>query len=179
MSQELYRLIVAVGVVALVAIAGFAAARGAAEAPAAEALAGLSIQCEPSQRAVVHRPAPGEAGAVAVECVSETAAVATRVRSSRPLAAEPAVETRLMQAAYAPAPELSQPLVVAPAAAPVARSAPRAAQGRSWRTRALVIGGAAGAGAGIGGITGGKKGALIGAAIGGGSAALFEAFKKK
>jgi hypothetical protein len=51
-------------------------------------------------------------------------------------------------------------------------------QGRSWKKRALVIGGSAGAGAGIGAIIGGKKGAGIGAAIGGGSAALYEAFKK-
>ena len=49
---------------------------------------------------------------------------------------------------------------------------------RSWKTRALVIGGSAGAGAGIGAIAGGKKGAAIGAAIGGGGAALYEAFKK-
>jgi hypothetical protein len=49
---------------------------------------------------------------------------------------------------------------------------------RSWKKRALVIGGSAGAGAGIGALAGGKKGALIGAAIGGGSAAVFEALKK-
>jgi hypothetical protein len=51
--------------------------------------------------------------------------------------------------------------------------------GRSWQKTAMIIGGSTGAGAGIGGIAGGKKGALIGAAIGGGSAAIFEAIKRK
>ena len=49
---------------------------------------------------------------------------------------------------------------------------------RSWKTSALIIGGAAGAGAGIGGIADGKKGALIGAAIGAGAASIFEAIKR-
>ena len=56
---------------------------------------------------------------------------------------------------------------------------PAREEGRSWKKTALIIGGSTGAGAGIGGIAGGKKGALIGAAIGGGSAAIFEAIKRK
>ena len=48
---------------------------------------------------------------------------------------------------------------------------------RSWKKRALVIGGSAGAGAGVGAIAGGKKGALIGAAIGGGAGTLYEIVK--
>ena len=48
---------------------------------------------------------------------------------------------------------------------------------RSWKKRALVIGGSAGAGAGVGAIAGGKKGALIGAAIGGGAGTLYEVVK--
>jgi len=43
----------------------------------------------------------------------------------------------------------------------------------------LMIGGSAAAGAGVGGILGGTKGALIGAAIGGGSAAIYEATKRR
>ena len=50
--------------------------------------------------------------------------------------------------------------------------------GRSWKTRALVIGGSAGTGAGVGAVVGGKKGALIGAAIGGGAASIYEATRR-
>lgn len=49
--------------------------------------------------------------------------------------------------------------------------------GRSWKKRALVIGGSAAGGAGVGAIVGGKKGALIGAALGGGAASIYEATK--
>jgi hypothetical protein len=49
----------------------------------------------------------------------------------------------------------------------------------TWKKRALIIGGAAGAGAGVGAIAGGKKGALIGAAIGGGSATLIDVLKRR
>ena len=49
--------------------------------------------------------------------------------------------------------------------------------GRSWKKRALVIGGSTAGGAGIGGLVGGKKGALIGAALGGGAASIYEATK--
>jgi hypothetical protein len=45
---------------------------------------------------------------------------------------------------------------------------------RSWKKRALVIGGSSGAGAGIGALIGGTKGALIGAAIGGGAGTIYE-----
>ena len=48
---------------------------------------------------------------------------------------------------------------------------------RSWKKRALVIGGSTAGGAGIGGLVGGKKGALIGAALGGGAASIYEATK--
>jgi uncharacterized protein YcfJ len=45
---------------------------------------------------------------------------------------------------------------------------------RSWKQRALVIGGSSGAGAGLGALIGGSKGALIGAAIGGGAGTVYE-----
>ena len=53
----------------------------------------------------------------------------------------------------------------------------RVEEKRSWKKRALVIGGSAGAGAGVGALAGGKKGALIGAAIGGGAGTLYEVLK--
>ncbi len=49
---------------------------------------------------------------------------------------------------------------------------------RSWKERAVVIGGAAGAGAGIGAIAKGKKGAAVGAAIGAASGAAYEWIKR-
>jgi hypothetical protein len=81
----------------------------------------------------------------------------------------------------------TRPAPVRTASVPVARSTsasvpaqePARDDGRSWKKTALIIGGSTGAGAGIGGIAGGKKGALIGAAIGGGSAAIYEAIKRK
>jgi hypothetical protein len=50
---------------------------------------------------------------------------------------------------------------------------------RSTSKTALMVGGGAAAGAGVGGVLGGTKGALIGAAIGGGSAAIYEATKRR
>ena len=69
-----------------------------------------------------------------------------------------------------------QPVSAAPASASGPTRAVRQPES-TWKKRALVIGGSAGAGAGVGALVGGKKGALIGAAIGGGGAALFEALK--
>jgi hypothetical protein len=50
---------------------------------------------------------------------------------------------------------------------------------RSTSKTALMVGGSAAAGAGVGGVLGGTKGALIGAALGGGSAAIYEATKRR
>ncbi len=49
---------------------------------------------------------------------------------------------------------------------------------RTWKQRAVVIGGAAGTGTVIGGIAKGKKGAAVGAAIGAASGAVYELLKK-
>ena len=80
---------------------------------------------------------------------------------------------------HQPAPQA--PVAQRVSAGPARSSAPsREAQSKSsWKKRALVIGGSAGAGAGVGALVGGKKGALIGAAIGGGGAALFDALDDK
>lgn len=176
MTQEMLRTIVAAGIGALVILAGVAVFDGRVATAPADELAGVAIQCEPSQRAVVHR-APNGDGSAVVECVTAGASAAAAPVAMRPAYRAPAVETRLMQAAYAPAADLSQPVAIAPAPVVRTQTTARRDDGRSWKDRALVIGGAAGAGAGVGGLAGGKKGALIGAAIGGGGAALFEAIR--
>ncbi len=50
---------------------------------------------------------------------------------------------------------------------------------RTKTKTALMIGGSAATGAGVGGALKGKQGAIIGAAIGGGSAAIYEAAKRR
>ena len=65
-------------------------------------------------------------------------------------------------------------------ARPVARrsTVERVPQRTKTKT-ALMIGGGAATGAGVGGALKGKTGAIIGAAIGGGSAAIYEAAKRR
>jgi hypothetical protein len=127
------------------------------------------VECEPHQRAELRRVAVNGRDVVQVTCVTHGHL------------AQPAVLTA------------GSDIVAAPAVAPrpVARAVPvrqrvvteepvrRTSSGRSWGKSALVIGGGAGAGAGVGGLISGKKGALIGAAIGGGSAAIYEATKRR
>lgn len=124
---------------------------------------------------------------IAVECV-DTRLVSMPGAGSA--AAQPAA-AYTPGAAYAPAGAYTPAVYTRPApvrtSAPVTRTASTSApvqepvreEGRSWKKTALIIGGSTGAGAGVGAIAGGKKGALIGAAIGGGSAAIYEAIKRK
>jgi hypothetical protein len=75
---------------------------------------------------------------------------------------------------------VAQPAVVrteAPAPAPAPEVVAEREPSRSWKKRAIVIGGSSGAGAGLGALIGGKKGALIGAAIGGGAGTVYEVTK--
>jgi hypothetical protein len=183
MHQDILRPVVGAAAIAVIATAGLIAVRQTA--PAAAVAAGqtnMAVRCEPNQRALVHQPPAGTAGQVVVECVTDAdlneAAYVPTMRTLEPGRGP----VQYMPAAYAPAAPQARPVVYAPATvtAPAPRPTATARQeGRSWKTRALVIGGAAGTGAGVGAIAGGKKGALIGAAIGGGGAALFEALKKK
>ncbi len=133
----------------------------------------LNVTCEPGQRAVVRRVTAVAGTAMEAACVGDA-----------DVAALPGVR------GFAPAPAFERARAV-----PVAYSAPRVAPvrsvrsddgytparrmepQRSWKKRALVIGGSAGAGAGVGAIAGGRKGALIGAAIGGGAGTLYEIVK--
>lgn len=124
------------------------------------------VECEPHQRADLRRIIVNGRPVAQVTCVSAVQPVAYQ--------ASDIVTTGVVAPrAIAPAPTVIRERVVT--REPVRRAAPK----RSWAKSALVIGGGTGAGAGVGGLIGGKKGALIGAAVGGGSAAIFEAVKRK
>jgi hypothetical protein len=140
----------------------------------------MSVDCEPSQQAIVHQHRVNGEIRVGVQCVTAGASAREVSYAAAPAPADAPV---LIPATYETAPrDLMTPAVYAPRTSTVrTTAAPRSAapvrrveHKRSWQKRALVIGGAAGAGAGIGGLIGGKKGALIGAAIGGGGATIFE-----
>jgi hypothetical protein len=180
MSERLLHRTVVIGGAAAIAFSAWLIGRAngvSASDADSPALSNVAVDCEPTQQALVRQvTVNGEPRAV-VQCVSAHPADAL-VRGESGLAS-PA----LMPAVYRPA----QPVrTVAPAPAPTGtpRAAPvervtneRADPERSWKTRAMVIGGSAGAGAGIGALIGGKKGALIGAAVGGGGGTLYEVIK--
>ena len=137
-----------------------------------EAAPALRVTCEPGQRAVVRR-APSMAGATMdAGCVGgDDGATLPAYGSFAPLESSGGV--RAVPVSY-PAPRVTR------AAAPRYETYTpprRVEEKRSWKKRALVIGGSAGAGAGVGALAGGKKGALIGAAIGGGAGTLYEVLK--
>jgi hypothetical protein len=122
------------------------------------------VECEPHQRATLRRLLLDGREVAQVICTSiqpelyagsdiVTAPVAARTFVERPVVVRERVVTR--------------------------EPTRRASTNRSWATSALIIGGGTGAGAGVGGLVSGKKGALVGAAIGGGSAAIFEAVKRR
>ena len=129
----------------------------------------LNVTCEPGQRAVLRRVPDAGGMTMDASCVGgdDTASLAT-ARAFAP--APPFERVRAVPVSYS-----------APAVAPVRTlrhddytPARRVEPQRSWKKRAMVIGGSAGAGAGVGALAGGKKGALIGAAIGGGAGTLYE-----
>ena len=159
-------------------------------APWTEARGGRTIQvgnlrvtCGPDQQPMVRQMvAQGEQ--YGVECVNPNLVtmpgyapgsnlVPVSNVSQNPGFAAPAVYSR-------PAPvRTSAPVARTTSGSSSTRQEPAREEGRSWTKTAMIIGGSTGAGAGVGGIVGGKKGALIGAAIGGGSAAIYEAIKRK
>jgi hypothetical protein len=139
----------------------------------------MKVTCGLDEQPIV-RQVGARSDQIAVECV-DTRMVSmpgagyvpvSSVVASSGGAYTPAVYTR-----PAPVRTTSAPITRTAASAPAQE--PAREEGRSWKKTALIIGGSTGAGAGIGGIAGGKKGALIGAAIGGGSAAIYEAIKRK
>ena len=166
------------GLAALVAVAAIVF-----WAPWTEARGGRTIQvgnlrvtCGPDQQPMVRQMvAQGEQ--YGVECVNPNLVtmpgyVPVSNVTQNPGFASPAVYSR-------PAPVRTSAPVARSTSASSSRQEPAREEGRSWKKTALIIGGSTGAGAGVGGIVGGKKGALIGAAIGGGSAAIYEAIKRK
>ncbi len=133
------------------------------------------VECEAHQRAELRRVVMNGREVAQVACVTPVPPYAQSVsaeatagphRSSiseggsdivvAPSPAAPTVATR---------PAVVRERVVTPEPA-------RRASNRSWAKSALMIGG-------VGGLVDGKKGALIGAAIGGGSAAIYEAAKRR
>jgi len=138
---------------------------------AASAPVPFSVQCEPGQRAVL-RQVPSWNGAATTEaaCVGETGAVDAMPGFVSSGVIDP-VRAR-------PVRYVSDERIVPERVVYRERPVRRAAPARSWKKRALVIGGSAGAGAGIGALAGGKKGALIGAAVGGGAGTIYELLKK-
>jgi hypothetical protein len=147
----------------------------------------LAVTCGADHRAVVREIAGQHS--VAVDCVPAlSGAVADSLAVSQAdlaaLVAAQAAPAYLMPAVYTPQPQIAR--VVPPPSAPRTvtsrvRTAParRIEQKPSWQTRALVIGGTAGAGAGVGALIGGKKGALIGAAVGGGGATVVDLLRNR
>jgi hypothetical protein len=136
-----------------------------------DAAPALRVTCEPGQRAVVRR-APAAGATLDAGCVGGDDVVSLPAyRSYAPLESPGSV--RAVPVSY------SAPRVTRARTTPYETYTPsrRIEEKRSWKKRALVIGGSAGAGAGIGALAGGKKGALIGAAIGGGAGTLYEVLK--
>jgi hypothetical protein len=183
MSVLMLRRTVIVGGAAALAMTawfiGRAGSLSAADSEVRPALSNVAVDCEPSQQALVRNiEVDGEPRTV-VQCVTTTASAAAfteeAVLTSPRLA--PAVYRAPVAAPGRVVTAPVQPVRTVTAPAPQ-RSVERVAEPkRSWQTRAMVIGGSAGAGAGIGALIGGKKGALIGAAIGGGSGTVYEVVK--
>jgi hypothetical protein len=163
----------------IVALAFWAPWTGEARGGRTIQVGNMKVTCGLDEQPMVRQVTGGEQ--VAVECI-DTRMVSMPGAGYVPVSSyaapnagayRPAVYTR-------PAPVRTASAATAPATAPrTTAQEPAREEGRSWKKTAMIIGGSTGAGAGIGAIAGGKKGALIGAAIGGGSAAIFEAIKRK
>ncbi len=185
MSERILHRSVIVGGAAALALSawlvGRASAPAASEVDATAALSNVAVDCEPTQQALIRQIDIDGTPRTAVQCVTPVGPAMTYTRETSPVAS-PA----LVPAVYRPTQPVrttaTAPVAAAPVrtvARPVQTSTERAeaTSERSWKQRALVIGGSAGAGAGIGALIGGKKGALIGAAVGGGGGTLYEVVK--
>ncbi len=159
--------------------------------------AGVSVACEPNQRAVVRQVAVTGAWQSQVQCETVTSAF-TPLGTTGSLggtapgayAQAPAVQpvaytvpmdnTRLVRTAY---PQEVVRRETAPRRVvsyqPTRERVVVRQPARSVKKSAIIIGSSAGIGAGVGAAVGGKKGAGIGALIGGGGAALWDQITRR
>lgn len=153
----------------------------AADTPAAAAPAdaGLQVECEPGQRAVVRQATALDAGSVA--CVSAAPVTARRAaaRTTTYREVAPVQATRVNyvpSGSYAPPAVIDEPIeVYQPRAIPVTYQERDVARPtRSVKKSVAIIAGSTAVAATIGGLTKGKKGALIGGLLGGGAATVWD-----
>jgi hypothetical protein len=183
MSDHLLRRTVFIGGAAALALTGWLVGRTSNVSAAngeLSAASNVAVDCEPAQQALVRQVDVNGESRTVVHCVTDPMESAVL---HAPLPPAASMAPALTPAVYR-APQPVRPVAAAPAPvrtvsspAPQRASVERETSQRSWKQRALVIGGSAGAGAGIGALIGGKKGALIGAAIGGGSGTVYEVVK--
>ncbi|MGE0816557.1 MAG: hypothetical protein AB7O28_18215 [Vicinamibacterales bacterium] len=137
---------------------------------------GLSVECEPGQRAVVRTSATGTPAGVA--CLTDAPAIATARANATPMAAPRALPVAdSMPAPRARPAVMTEPMeVYRPRSVPV--SSPTrdevARPSRTWERSAVIIGSSAVVGATLGGLTKGKKGAVVGGIVGGGAATVWD-----
>ena len=111
-------------------------------------------------------------GTQVAQPVEANSAFATPVVAPERIVYQDVVYERVPAARQAERPAVVR--TVAPAPARTTQVVAERRPDRSWKKRALVIGGSSGAGAGLGALIGGSKGALIGAAIGAGGGTVYE-----
>jgi len=123
----------------------------------AEVAAGVQLECEPGQRAVLRQ--------TSLACVSIATAPAGYVEPFRAL----------------PSPGYMQTVASRPTAAPRSTPVPRTSLARapvtttrSTKKSVAIIAGSAAAGAAVGGVAKGKKGAVIGGIAGGAAATIWD-----
>lgn len=132
-------------------------------------VAGLQVECEPGQRAVV-RQSDLVPGAATVACVS---ALPVGYAGAPSAGMQYVSQPYATGSSAAPAPRMVRTSSVRPSSVRTVSRAP-VPRNRSTRKSVAIIAGSTAAGAIVGGVAKGKKGALIGGLIGGGAAAIWD-----